>query len=111
PEHPAVGAASVPRLPLPESAAVAAQRPLPPRRIRTAKVASGQPLLPGARAVSCDASPSARERAAMWVTNLDSVTFGIDDFAVCRRFWTDFGLTTTADDPDTFACADGSTVV
>lgn len=47
----------------------------------------------------------------MWVTNLDSVTFGIEDFAAGRRFWTDFGLTAAADDPDTFACADGSTVV
>ena len=34
----------------------------------------------------------------MNVTNLDSVTFGIADFAACRRFWTDFGLTESAGD-------------
>ena len=49
----------------------------------------------------------------MNVTNLDSVTFGITDFAACRRFWTDFGLTeSAADDGATvFSCKNGSSVV
>ena len=28
----------------------------------------------------------------MWVTNLETVTFGAGDIESCRRFWTDFGL-------------------
>ena len=49
----------------------------------------------------------------MNVTNLDSVVFGINDFAACRRFWTDFGLTesSTADGATVFSCQNGSTVV
>jgi catechol 2,3-dioxygenase-like lactoylglutathione lyase family enzyme len=49
----------------------------------------------------------------MNVTNLDSVVFGITDFAPCRRFWTDFGLTesTGADGATVFSCKNGSTVV
>ena len=49
----------------------------------------------------------------MNVTNLDSVTFGITDFAACRRFWTDFGLKeSTADDGAiVFSCKNGSSVV
>jgi catechol 2,3-dioxygenase-like lactoylglutathione lyase family enzyme len=49
----------------------------------------------------------------MNVTNLDSVTFGITDFAACRRFWTDFGLTesTAPDGAIVFSCKNGSSVV
>lgn len=49
----------------------------------------------------------------MPVTNLESVTFAVGDIAICRRFWTDFGLTETDGDAGgaTFACANGSTVV
>ena len=49
----------------------------------------------------------------MNVTNLDSVVFGINDLAACRRFWTDFGLieSTAADGATVFACKNGSTVV
>ncbi len=49
----------------------------------------------------------------MNVTNLDSVTFGITDFAACRRFWTDFGLveSTASDGATVFSCKNGSTVV
>jgi catechol 2,3-dioxygenase-like lactoylglutathione lyase family enzyme len=46
------------------------------------------------------------------VTNLDSVTFGITDFAACRRFWTDFGLVESTGDDGAivFSCKNGSTV-
>ncbi|HSC14179.1 MAG TPA: VOC family protein, partial [Gammaproteobacteria bacterium] len=49
----------------------------------------------------------------MNVTNLDSVTFGITDFAACRRFWTDFGLeeSAAADGATIFSCKNGSSVV
>jgi catechol 2,3-dioxygenase-like lactoylglutathione lyase family enzyme len=49
----------------------------------------------------------------MNVTNLDSVTFGITDFAPCRRFWTDFGLeeSSAADGATVFSCKNGSSVV
>ena len=49
----------------------------------------------------------------MNVTNLDSVVFGINDIAACRRFWTDFGLTESSagDGATTFSCQNGSTVV
>ena len=48
----------------------------------------------------------------MNVTNLDSATFGITDFAACRRFWTDFGLVESRDaDATVFSCRNGSTVV
>jgi len=49
----------------------------------------------------------------MNVTNLDSVTFGITDFAACRRFWIDFGLeeSTAADGATVFTCMNGSTVL
>ena len=48
----------------------------------------------------------------MNVTNLESVTFGIADFAACRRFWTDFGLTESAGDDGAivFSCKNGSSV-
>jgi catechol 2,3-dioxygenase-like lactoylglutathione lyase family enzyme len=48
----------------------------------------------------------------MNVTNLDSVTFGVADFDVCRRFWTDFGLReSTVDGAPQFSCKNGATVV
>jgi catechol 2,3-dioxygenase-like lactoylglutathione lyase family enzyme len=48
----------------------------------------------------------------MPVTNLDSVTFGVDDLDTCRRFWTDFGLAeSAAGGAATFSCRNGSTVV
>ena len=49
----------------------------------------------------------------MNVTNLDSVVFGVTDLGVCRRFWTDFGLTesTAADGAIVFTTKNGSTVV
>jgi catechol 2,3-dioxygenase-like lactoylglutathione lyase family enzyme len=47
----------------------------------------------------------------MPVTNLESVTFGVADLPVCRRFWTDFGLVETGDPGrSSFACRDGSSV-
>jgi catechol 2,3-dioxygenase-like lactoylglutathione lyase family enzyme len=47
----------------------------------------------------------------MNITNLDRATFGIADFASCRRFWTDFGLTeTTAGEATLFTCQNGGTV-
>ncbi|HUQ53332.1 MAG TPA: VOC family protein, partial [Gammaproteobacteria bacterium] len=49
----------------------------------------------------------------MNVTNLDSVVFGINDLAACRRFWTDFGLAESRapDGATVFSCKNGSTVV
>ncbi|HEX6996848.1 MAG TPA: VOC family protein [Gammaproteobacteria bacterium] len=47
----------------------------------------------------------------MCITNLDSALFGVEDMETCRRFWTDFGLTESPEEPGTFSAADGSTVV
>jgi catechol 2,3-dioxygenase-like lactoylglutathione lyase family enzyme len=48
----------------------------------------------------------------MNVTNLEAVTFGVSDLALCRRFWSDFGLAETVDPHGSvFSCRDGSTVV
>ena len=47
----------------------------------------------------------------MAITNLESVTFGVTDLPVCRRFWSDFGLLESGDDDAiSFACQDGSSV-
>jgi hypothetical protein len=45
------------------------------------------------------------------ITNLESVTFGVDDFDACRRVWSEFGLARSAEDQDSFSCQDGSSVV
>ncbi|MEO8465618.1 MAG: VOC family protein [Gammaproteobacteria bacterium] len=48
----------------------------------------------------------------MNVTNLDSATFGVTDLAICRRFWTDFGLVESqADGATVFTSKNGGTVV
>lgn len=48
----------------------------------------------------------------MRVTNLDSVTYGVHDLEISRRFWSDFGLAAHADGDDlSFAAQDGSTIV
>jgi catechol 2,3-dioxygenase-like lactoylglutathione lyase family enzyme len=48
----------------------------------------------------------------MNVTNLEAVTFGVNDMESCRRFWNDFGLMEAADGRGaSFTCANGAAVV
>jgi catechol 2,3-dioxygenase-like lactoylglutathione lyase family enzyme len=50
----------------------------------------------------------------MSVTNVESVTYGVDDLETSIRFWTDFGLTRVASAPESapaFLAQDGSGVV
>jgi catechol 2,3-dioxygenase-like lactoylglutathione lyase family enzyme len=52
--------------------------------------------------------------ASMSITNVDSVTFGVDDLPTSRRFWTDFGLSAaggSADAANAFLAQDGSGIV
>ena len=47
----------------------------------------------------------------MSITNLEKVTFGVEDMETSKRFWTDFGLAPVEANGDlSFAAQDGSTV-
>lgn len=46
----------------------------------------------------------------MSVTNIEVITYGVEDIEASRRFWTDFGLTPDGENNDTFAAQDGSAV-
>lgn len=45
----------------------------------------------------------------MCVTNVESVTYGVEDLALSKRFWSDFGLSPSGDG-NTFLAQDGSAV-
>ncbi|HMB74258.1 MAG TPA: VOC family protein [Gammaproteobacteria bacterium] len=47
----------------------------------------------------------------MSITNVEVITYGVDDVDASCRFWRDFGLTPDHSDPCQFSAQDGSTVV
>jgi len=47
----------------------------------------------------------------MSISNIEAITYGVEDVETSCRFWSDFGLTPDTDDPCTFRARDGSAVV
>ncbi len=47
----------------------------------------------------------------MSITNIEAITYGVEDVESSVRFWQDFGLTQAEDDPCEFSAQDGSSVL